>query len=98
MYRYPFTPFFDVCKQQHASSRLLAALPGLLLVAAGLLAGGIAFERVRYGAVQRAPQGPDWRETSERFIDDASGKPVSVWFDAKTGERRYVAMEHPDVK
>jgi hypothetical protein len=53
---------------------------------------------VRYGAVQRAPQGPDWRETSERFIDDASGKPVSVWFDAKTGERRYVAMEHPDVK
>jgi hypothetical protein len=77
---------------------LTAALIGVVLdpgtwptvVAAGLLAGGIAFERVRYGAVQR--------ETSERFIDDASGKPVSVWFDAKTGERRYVAMEHPDVK
>lgn len=80
---------------------LTAALIGAVLdpgtwpavIAAALLVVGIAFERVRYGAVQRAPEGPDWRETSERFIDDASGKPVTVWFDAKTGERRYVAME-----
>jgi hypothetical protein len=85
---------------------LTAALIGVVLdpgtwptvLTAGLLAGGIAFERVRYGAVQRAPDGPDWRETSERFIDDVSGKPVSVWFDAKTGERRYVAMEQPDAE
>jgi hypothetical protein len=63
------------------------------LVAAGVLAGGIAFERVRYGAVQRAPHEGGWQETSERFIDDASGKPVSVWFDPRTGERRYVELD-----
>lgn len=63
------------------------------LIAAGVSVGGIAFERVRYGAVQRAPSGGGWQETSERFIDDATGKPVSVWFDPRTGERRYVELD-----
>lgn len=80
---------------------LTAALAGVVLdrgtwptvIVAAVLAGGIAFERARYGAAQRRPEGAAWRETSERFIDDASGKPISVWFDARTGERRYVEMQ-----
>lgn len=80
---------------------LTAALAGLAIdpatwptvIVAALLVAGIAFERRRYGALQRRPAaGSGWQETSERFIDDASGKPVSVWFDPATGERRYVEM------
>lgn len=85
---------------------LTAALMGVVLdpgtwpslVAAGVLTVGIGFERARYGAVQRAPIGSGWRETSERFIDDVSGKPVSVWYDPTTGERRYVAMDASDAQ
>ena len=85
---------------------LTAALVGVAIdpmtfptaIVAAVLVGGIAFERVRYGAVQRKPVGGEWRETSERFIDDASGKPVSVWFDPKTGERRYVEIDTPPAR
>ena len=65
-------------------------------IVAAVLVGGIAFERVRYGAIQRRPVGGEWQETAERFIDDGSGKPVSVWFDPVSGERRYVAIEPPE--
>lgn len=54
---------------------------------------GIVFERLRYGAAQRPPTDGAWQETSERFIDDASGKAVSVWFDPATGQRRYVELD-----
>lgn len=82
---------------------LTAALVGVAIdpmtwpsaAVAAVLVGGIAFERARYGAAQRRPVGGEWRETPERFIDDASGKPVSVWFDARTGERRYVEIDDP---
>jgi hypothetical protein len=60
------------------------------LLVATLFLVGILFERVRYGAAQRRPVGGAWQETSERFIDDESGRPVTVWFDPATGERRYV--------
>jgi len=60
------------------------------LIASGLLLAGIVFERRRYGAAQARPSGPVWRETSERFVDDASGRPVAVWYNEATGERRYV--------
>ncbi len=62
--------------------------PSLLFTS--LLFIGVAFERVRYGAAQRRPVDGAWRETAERFIDDESGRPVTVWFDAATGKRRYV--------
>src|SRR4051794_34222443 len=61
--------------------------PSLLF--ATLLLIGTLFERVRYGAAQRRPAGGAWQETTERFIDDESGRPVTVWFDPATGERRY---------
>jgi len=56
----------------------------------GLLLVGIAFERRRYGAAQRQPASDAWQETAERFIDDESGRPVTVWFNPASGERRYV--------
>jgi len=62
--------------------------PSLLFT--GLLFVGVVFERVRYGAAQRRPVGETWQETTERFIDDESGRPVTVWFDPATGARRYV--------
>jgi len=65
--------------------------PSLLFTT--LLLVGILFERVRYGAAQRRPAGGAWRETTERFIDDESGRPVTVWFDPASGERRYVESD-----
>jgi len=62
--------------------------PSLLVATLFLI--GILFERVRYGAAQRRPVGGGWQETTERFIDDESGRPITVWFDPATGERRYV--------
>ena len=60
------------------------------LIAATVLLVGIVFERRRYGAAQARPAGSAWRETTERFVDDASGRPVVVWYNEATGERRYV--------
>lgn len=69
----------------------VGADPGALpmLVASAVLVGGIVFERQRYGAAGRAPSGPGWAATPERFIDE-EGVPVRVWFHASTGARRYV--------
>lgn len=61
----------------------------LLLLAVAVLAG-VLFERRHYGAARdSAPIGPDWAATDERFIDE-TGKEVRVWYNAATGERRYV--------
>ncbi|MGY4397080.1 hypothetical protein ACVWZA_002271 [Sphingomonas sp. UYAg733] len=68
-----------------------AAWPIALIV--GLTLAGIGFERSRYGAIQARPADGNWRETSERFIDDDSGRPVAVWYNDATGERRYVDIE-----
>lgn len=60
------------------------------LAVALVLLAGVVFERRRYGAAQAtAPTGDDWQPTPERFIDE-TGTPVRVWFNAKTGARRYV--------
>lgn len=63
------------------------------LIAATVVLVGIMLERRRYGASQAKPIGGGWRETSERFVDDASGRPVTVWYNDATGERRYVDPE-----
>lgn len=64
-----------------------AAWPFLLGVA--VLAVGVFYERTlsRGGA---APVGPGWQPTAERFRDQESGAMVTVWYNARTGERRYV--------
>lgn len=79
----------------------LTTLAGAGLVAAGvpafgvlvfgvLLLAGAAFERVRYKRLEPAPGAGRFAPTPERFIDDATGAPVTVWADPATGERKYV--------
>ncbi|MEI9929593.1 MAG: hypothetical protein WDM89_03245 [Rhizomicrobium sp.] len=50
---------------------------------------GTAWEKVIYKPLENGQPGSGWSRTSERFIDDATGAPVTVWVDA-TGERKYV--------
>ena len=59
------------------------------LIYAGLLAAGVFFERT-LSRGRGAPRGVGWAPTAERFRDTESGAMVTVWFNAKTGERRYV--------
>ena len=66
-----------------------------VLVWTGMVLAGVLFERARYGAARGAPVGGDWRETPERFIDDASGKVMVVWISPGSGERRYVEDGKP---
>ena len=59
------------------------------LVLGVLIVVGVLFERWRYKpSVQAA--GADFVATEERFIDTDTGRPVRVWVDPKSGERRYV--------
>jgi len=66
-----------------ASGWPMLALPAILVA-------GIVFERVNYRGNASDPADPNWRPTNERFLDEATGRPVTVWFNAATGERRYV--------
>jgi hypothetical protein len=61
-----------------------------VLIWAALLTAGIVFERFRYKALDAPRPGAGWEKTSERFIDDETGKPVTVYIRPETGERRYV--------
>ncbi|MGH6870434.1 MAG: hypothetical protein ACREHE_02905 [Rhizomicrobium sp.] len=55
-----------------------------------LIVAGTLFERFRYKPLEtQAPPG-NWVRTPERFIDDETGAPVTVWLDPETGERKYV--------
>jgi len=67
-----------------------------LLVMSGVFLLGTALERAGYGrAAPAPPTETGWRETSERFIDPETGRLVSVWFDAASGQRRYVDEGSP---
>jgi hypothetical protein len=58
-------------------------------VIGGLIVIGVLAERVIYKPLsQRAPAG--WERTGERFVDDATGKTVEVFYDPKSGQRQYV--------
>ena len=50
---------------------------------------GTLYERVVYKPVVKTKPGSAVR-TSEKFIDDVSGKLVTVYIDPATGERSYV--------
>ena len=66
-----------------------AGWPALILPC--LLVAGIVFERVHYrGSASVDSPDKDWRPTNERFLDEVTGRPVTVWFNPTTGERRYV--------
>jgi uncharacterized membrane protein HdeD (DUF308 family) len=56
-----------------------------------IIIAGTVFEQFRYKRLAaHAPPG-NWVRTTERFIDDETGKPVTVYLDPATGERSYVA-------
>jgi hypothetical protein len=61
------------------------------LIFGSLIVLGILFERDVYKPVaRRAPQGPGWKRTAERFVDEATGGTVTVYVNTETGERAYV--------
>ena len=41
-------------------------------------------------AHQPTRPGAGWQRTAERFVDDATDKPVTVYIEPATGERSYV--------
>ena len=55
-----------------------------------LIAVGTVFERVIYKKTHAGAPGAGWVRTAERFIDDATGKPITVYVEPKTGERHYI--------
>lgn len=64
--------------------------PGLYALGFGLVVVlGTLFERWRYRPNDRRAGG--WQATGERFEDPQTGKIVQVFYDARTGERRYVS-------
>jgi len=66
--------------------------PGFVAIIWGvLIVGGIVFERFRYKPLVGKPPAGNWVRTAERFVDDETGKPVTVWVDPATGARSYVA-------
>ena len=81
----------------------VALVSGLIALAAGVVSVGLSlsctgalvligtlFERVIYKRIDPSRPGAGWQRTSERFIDDATGKPVTVYIEPTTGERQYV--------
>ena len=65
------------------------AVPVIWLTGVGVvfvIAG--AFERMIGGLSNRRP-GAGWVETDERFVDDKTGKVVTVFYKPETGDRFY---------
>ena len=64
-----------------------------MLLGAGLFAFGVFAESFYYrgGTIGGAVgAGGSLQPTPERFLDEESGRLVTVWFNPETGERRYV--------
>jgi hypothetical protein len=65
--------------------------PGAYALGVGVLVLlGTVFERWRYRASDPRP-GAGWEPTGERFEDPQSGKTMQVFYDPRSGERRYVS-------
>lgn len=60
------------------------------LINGALLTAGIVFERWQYRQPQTRAPGAGWQITGERFVDPTSGEFMEVWFEPRSGERRYV--------
>jgi hypothetical protein len=61
------------------------------LIWGAVLAAGLLYERFRYKPLESGGPGPGWERTSERFVDDETGRTVTVYVQKETGERQYVA-------
>lgn len=55
-----------------------------------IIAAALLFERFRYKPLVHDMPGAGWDKTAERFIDDETGRPVTVYIERATGERQYV--------
>ena len=55
-----------------------------------VLTVGVLYERFRYKPLSRTVPGPEWEKTTERFVDDETGRTVTVYMHKETGERQYV--------
>lgn len=65
--------------------------PGLVFAFwGGVLVLLIVSERVIYKRLEPARPGPGWQRTTERFVDDETGRTVTVYIEPGTGERAYV--------
>ena len=69
---------------------MAGAMPGFVAMAWGLvLLFGTLYERFRYKALMKeSPRGAV--RTTERFVDDSTGRTVTVYIDPTSGERSYV--------
>jgi hypothetical protein len=61
-----------------------------LLIWGAIFAVALLYERFRYKPLKRSDPGPGWERTSERFVDDETGRTVTVYVQKETGERQYV--------
>ena len=65
-----------------------------LLVWGAILTFGIIYERYAYKTIlDHLPAGSGWTRTAERFVDEKSGRIVTVYVKPLSGERAYVAEE-----
>ena len=82
----------------------LVLITGLAALASGILAPSyifmgwaaffiaiVVFERFRYKRLESRHPGAGWERTTERFVDEETGKMVTVYIKPETGERAYVA-------
>ena len=67
----------------------LAGPGAYALALGGMIVVGTAFERWRYRP--NVQPGARWEPTGERFEDPHTGKTVQVFYDPRSGERRYVS-------
>lgn len=75
----------------------LPGVPAIPFLIAGVVIVVTALVEPVYGRLTgRPPLSGEWRATDERFIDPETGRLVTVWFDPKTGERRYVDSGEPE--
>ena len=61
-----------------------------MIIFPAIIVAGIVFERVNYRGNASDTTDPNWRPTNERFLDEVTGRSITVWFNAVTGERRYI--------
>jgi hypothetical protein len=54
----------------------------------GFIAAAVVLERWRYRRSD-VPADGDWQPTEERFVDPESGQAMQVFYNPRTGERRY---------
>jgi hypothetical protein len=80
-----------LCLAGAALALLFGNVPGTLMLGiwGAILLLGTVYERFRYKPVAKAKPVNAVR-TDEKFIDDDTGKPVTVYIDPATGERTYV--------